>query len=225
MHSCTGKFTGTASCAYPDRTGDVRSVTTVSDFYSARQWHSTAMYSEDVPAPTEWSTNCCCAARRAPADHPACPVVPRARARLLRTRPGTAGPTAPPPAPGLPRRRTPPPPRPPAHLPALGTAAPSRRLPHQRPNRPAARRDRENRPASTWRTSTPGSKYPAAPPPSPAPSPTGQPKPQQPTARPPANPFRAQNAQIRLALITSTGTHHIATQNGHYLKSSSISPV
>jgi DNA-binding CsgD family transcriptional regulator len=33
-------------CAYPDRTGDVRSVTTVSDFYSARQWHSTAMYSE-----------------------------------------------------------------------------------------------------------------------------------------------------------------------------------
>jgi len=33
-------------CAYPDRTGDVRSVTTVSDFYSARQWHSTAMYSD-----------------------------------------------------------------------------------------------------------------------------------------------------------------------------------
>ena len=33
-------------CAYPDRTGDVRSVTTVSDFYSARQWHSTAMYAE-----------------------------------------------------------------------------------------------------------------------------------------------------------------------------------
>jgi DNA-binding CsgD family transcriptional regulator len=33
-------------CAYSDRTGDVRSVTTVSDFYSARQWHSTAMYSE-----------------------------------------------------------------------------------------------------------------------------------------------------------------------------------
>jgi DNA-binding CsgD family transcriptional regulator len=33
-------------CSYPDRTDDVRSVTTVSDFYSARQWHSTAMYSE-----------------------------------------------------------------------------------------------------------------------------------------------------------------------------------
>jgi DNA-binding CsgD family transcriptional regulator len=33
-------------CSYPDHTGDVRSVTKVSDFYSARQWHSTAMYSE-----------------------------------------------------------------------------------------------------------------------------------------------------------------------------------
>ena len=33
-------------CSYPDQPGDVRSVTKVSDFYSARQWHSTAMYSE-----------------------------------------------------------------------------------------------------------------------------------------------------------------------------------
>jgi DNA-binding CsgD family transcriptional regulator len=33
-------------CSYPDRTGDLRSVTKVSDFYSARQWHATAMYSE-----------------------------------------------------------------------------------------------------------------------------------------------------------------------------------
>jgi len=32
-------------CAYPDR-GDLRSVTKTSDFYSARQWHSTAMYSD-----------------------------------------------------------------------------------------------------------------------------------------------------------------------------------
>jgi DNA-binding CsgD family transcriptional regulator len=29
---------------YPDRSGDLRSVTMVSDFYSTRQWHSTAMY-------------------------------------------------------------------------------------------------------------------------------------------------------------------------------------
>jgi DNA-binding CsgD family transcriptional regulator len=31
---------------YPDRSGDLRSMTMVSDFYSARQWHSTAMYCE-----------------------------------------------------------------------------------------------------------------------------------------------------------------------------------
>jgi DNA-binding CsgD family transcriptional regulator len=31
-------------CCYPDRSGDLRSVIKVSDFYSARQWHSTGMY-------------------------------------------------------------------------------------------------------------------------------------------------------------------------------------
>jgi hypothetical protein len=29
-----------ASCSYPDRTGDLRSVVTISDFYSGRQWRS-----------------------------------------------------------------------------------------------------------------------------------------------------------------------------------------
>jgi hypothetical protein len=33
-------------CTYPDLTGDLRSVTKPSDFYSVRQWHSTSMYSE-----------------------------------------------------------------------------------------------------------------------------------------------------------------------------------
>jgi DNA-binding CsgD family transcriptional regulator len=33
-------------CCYPDRSGDLRSVTKISDFYSARQWRSTGMYSE-----------------------------------------------------------------------------------------------------------------------------------------------------------------------------------
>jgi DNA-binding CsgD family transcriptional regulator len=33
-------------CSYPGRTGDLRSVTKISDFYSARQWHSTAMYTD-----------------------------------------------------------------------------------------------------------------------------------------------------------------------------------
>ena len=32
------------SCSYPDRTGDLRSVIKIADFYSARQWHSTGMY-------------------------------------------------------------------------------------------------------------------------------------------------------------------------------------
>ena len=31
-------------CSYPDRTGDLRSVVKVTDFYSSRQWHSTGMY-------------------------------------------------------------------------------------------------------------------------------------------------------------------------------------
>jgi DNA-binding CsgD family transcriptional regulator len=33
-------------CSYPDRSGDLRSVTRISDFYSARQWHDTGMYSD-----------------------------------------------------------------------------------------------------------------------------------------------------------------------------------
>ena len=31
-------------CCYPDRSGDLGSVTKISDFYSTRQWHSTGMY-------------------------------------------------------------------------------------------------------------------------------------------------------------------------------------
>jgi len=31
-------------CSHPDRTGDVRSVIKIADFYSAREWHSTGMY-------------------------------------------------------------------------------------------------------------------------------------------------------------------------------------
>jgi hypothetical protein len=33
-------------CSYPDRTGDLRSVLKIADFYSTRQWHSTGMYSD-----------------------------------------------------------------------------------------------------------------------------------------------------------------------------------
>jgi DNA-binding CsgD family transcriptional regulator len=33
-------------CSYPDRSGDLRSVIKIADFYSARQWHDTGMYSD-----------------------------------------------------------------------------------------------------------------------------------------------------------------------------------
>jgi DNA-binding CsgD family transcriptional regulator len=33
-------------CSYPDRTGDLRTVIKIADFYSARQWHSTGMYTD-----------------------------------------------------------------------------------------------------------------------------------------------------------------------------------
>jgi DNA-binding CsgD family transcriptional regulator len=35
-----------AHCCYPDRSGDLFSVTTVSDFYSRRQFHSTGIYTD-----------------------------------------------------------------------------------------------------------------------------------------------------------------------------------
>jgi DNA-binding CsgD family transcriptional regulator len=33
-------------CSYPDRASDLRSIIKITDFYSARQWHSTGMYSD-----------------------------------------------------------------------------------------------------------------------------------------------------------------------------------
>jgi DNA-binding CsgD family transcriptional regulator len=33
-------------CSYPDRSGDLRSIVKVHDFYSVRQWHATGMYRE-----------------------------------------------------------------------------------------------------------------------------------------------------------------------------------
>jgi DNA-binding CsgD family transcriptional regulator len=32
--------------SYPDRSGDLRSILKIADFYSARQWHATGMYSD-----------------------------------------------------------------------------------------------------------------------------------------------------------------------------------
>ena len=33
-------------CSHPERTGDLRSLVKISDFYSSRQWHSTGMYQD-----------------------------------------------------------------------------------------------------------------------------------------------------------------------------------
>jgi DNA-binding CsgD family transcriptional regulator len=41
-------FWASDPCSYPDRARDLRSITKISDFYSARQWHSTAMYHDIV---------------------------------------------------------------------------------------------------------------------------------------------------------------------------------
>jgi hypothetical protein len=87
-------------CSYPDRTGDVRSVIRVSDFYSVRRGTAPPCMPR-CSAPAAWSMNCCSACPLGPAHRPPA-VGPGARAGLLRTRPRPAHPAAPPPAPGLP---------------------------------------------------------------------------------------------------------------------------
>jgi DNA-binding CsgD family transcriptional regulator len=53
-------FWASEPCSYPDRTGDLRSVTKISDFYSARQWRSTGMYSDILhPAGIEHQLTLC----------------------------------------------------------------------------------------------------------------------------------------------------------------------
>ena len=100
-------FWASVPCSYPDRSGDVRSVTKISDFYSARQWHGTGMYRDILhPAGIEHQlTLCLPAGPGRVAGHGRTVrliLLSRARARLLRARPGAVGTAAPPPAPGLP---------------------------------------------------------------------------------------------------------------------------
>jgi DNA-binding CsgD family transcriptional regulator len=47
-------------CSYPGRTGDLGSIIKVTDFYSARQWHSTGMYTDcERPLGTEHTLMLC----------------------------------------------------------------------------------------------------------------------------------------------------------------------
>jgi DNA-binding CsgD family transcriptional regulator len=55
-----GNYWACASCSYADRSGDLRTVTAISDFYSARQWHSTGHYADNVgPAGLEHKLQVC----------------------------------------------------------------------------------------------------------------------------------------------------------------------
>jgi DNA-binding CsgD family transcriptional regulator len=56
---------------YPDRTGDLRAILKISDFYSARQWHSSGTYCDHYrPAGLEHELQLCLPAERGPAAGP-----------------------------------------------------------------------------------------------------------------------------------------------------------
>jgi DNA-binding CsgD family transcriptional regulator len=58
-------------CCYPDRSGDLRSVTRISDFYSGRQWRSTGMYHDYLrPAGFEHELMMCLPAGPGPSGAP-----------------------------------------------------------------------------------------------------------------------------------------------------------
>jgi DNA-binding CsgD family transcriptional regulator len=59
-----------APCSYPDRSGDLRSVTKVSDFYSGRQWRDTGMYREYLRGEIEHELIMCLPAGPGRADVP-----------------------------------------------------------------------------------------------------------------------------------------------------------
>ena len=137
-------------CSYPDRTGDLRSVLKIADFYSARQWRSTGMYCDIYrPLDIAHELQLCLPY---PAGQVAGPgrtrpdvLLPPVRAGLLRAGPG-----------GLTllrphlhqayldaeRRRHPVPRLTPRQA---RPAAPARRRAHQHPDRPAAGHLRGNR--------------------------------------------------------------------------------
>ena len=55
-------------CSHPDRTGDLRSVVKIADFYSVRQWHSTGAYSDIYrPLGLEHQLQLCLPEARGPA--------------------------------------------------------------------------------------------------------------------------------------------------------------
>jgi hypothetical protein len=131
-------------CSYPDRTGDLRSIVKIADFYSARQWHSTGMYSDWArPQGLEHQLQLCLPAGPGKTSRPGRTVrlflyrgygadfSERDRALLTLLRPHLRQAYL-----DAERRRHP---APPAHPAALGRVAPARRRAHQHPDRPPPR--------------------------------------------------------------------------------------
>jgi hypothetical protein len=117
-----------APCCYPDRSGDLLSVTTISDFYTRRQFHNTGMYADVLGPNVEAEAMVCLSA---PGPLEATDLLPRSRARLRRPRPAAAIAAPPSPERGLPGTRAPPAHRASTDIPAVGTAAPARIRPQQ----------------------------------------------------------------------------------------------
>jgi len=147
-------------CSYPGRTGDLRSIVKITDFYSARQWHSTGMYTDhDRLLGTEHCLMLCLP------EAPGRTTGPGRHIRLYLCRG---------PGPDFSERdrATPSPSSPPARPACCAWSRPGTPTPRS----PAASASPRQPCAPTWKTSTNGCRSPAAPPPSPAPSPTGSPR-------------------------------------------------
>ena len=166
-------------CSYPDRTGDLRSVVKISDFYSARQWHSVGMY-RDIYRPLgfEHDLMLTLPVMPGPAQGPGRtmrlfifrgpgPDFPNVTGQCSRccartcTRPSWMPSGAAIPSPGSP--------------PGNGSCCACWQLGTPTRTSPADSAFPREQCVLTWKTSTNGWTSPAAPPRSPAPSPTGSP--------------------------------------------------
>lgn len=130
-------------CSYPDRTGDLRSIVKIADFYTDRQWHSVGTYCDiyrpqgfehdlmlTLPAPPGPVPGPGRTARLFFFRGPGPDFSDRDRALLTLVRPHLHQ--------AYLDAEAPPSPRPPAHSPAVGRAAPAGRRAHQHPDRPPA---------------------------------------------------------------------------------------
>jgi hypothetical protein len=166
-------------CSYAARTGDQRSVIKVADFYSARQWHSTGMYTDRDRLLGLEHYLMLCLPRALPPT-----AGPRRYVRLTLTRgPGPdfserdravltlLGPHLDRAYLDAQRRRHPVPRLTPGRRTCCGCWPPGTPTPRS----PAISASPREPCALTWKTSTNGCTSPAAPPPSPPPSPTGPP--------------------------------------------------